>query len=334
MHSNTKTHCVIISKPLDVLNYKLSHLIGEFTTSFVLLDYGRKSNNELVIKLISSVFPDADKVYQIRQIHHYDFPFLKNLSAKKENDTFKRNGIKSNNSRIELLKRMTFFSIYTFIRIVNRKLIELGNIKRSYDTVYLDPFPYKLSLLSLFSFENVVFYDGGASTVTYDYLNRLDRNFGSFLRTFSTKYERYLFDRRLLDLANLNFIFYSVYVTRDTKYQKTLQNLSDCFPAPILLNEILVLGGNLPDFETIKRISSSNLLDINVKKSFRKHPREMMSKKLIDFLTINNFIITELSVSFEYDYIILRNAIPKHIYHFESSIASMVRCYKVKTYVL
>lgn len=329
MKEMSKVHNIIVSKPLDVINYKLSHLKGDFISNFIILNYGNNENYYKVVLTINNIFIDDKRLYIIKQISLYDFPFLESSAKKQEKSNYLYKKTSIDSVFKTKIKTYIIALLYTIIKVYNRLNIFFSKIPKNCDKLYLDPFPYKLGLVSLFKFKSLVFYDGGLSTLSYDYLNRLKGDFYSFLITFNSTNNRFLLDDKLFNIKKIKYIFYTSYINNESESQKKLQLFSECFPEPTKNEIAIVLGGCLTDIETIDRILKSNLLNTNYKKVFHKHPREIITKKLNLFLKNNHIQILKYKVSFEYDYLIEKRSIPSNIYHFGSSVISSLKDYDV-----
>lgn len=326
----------LISKPFDI--YNLRTLVSENKSLLIIrLRYVNSSSYKTpYLQLCQKLFSGMDIEYkEIPQFNLYSFPLLNTLVLRGE----KKLGMsiasygsdfRRTDNRMGSFKTNLLFCIYGLLRIINRVLVRLiiGSMGMNFKTVYTDPFPYKLSILSLFSFNQLIFYDGGQSVKTFNLLDSYSKGLQFFLENLSNSKYKGLINKFDIDLlSKVDNKFYTRYL--DELQLNSCNNIFDLLSVnneylkgSIVYNHtdfILVLGPNFHHSITIDCLVKIKEFYNNVEIYYRPHPREIVANTLQKFCDYNNITISYSVYGIELDILLGLVPFPSNILHFNSS---------------
>lgn len=324
-----------VSKPMDLYNLRL--VIPE-NTNLNIIVFNYISNNNTFgssyLKLCSILFENISySCLEIKQFNLYSLPYINSYFLNRELNLVETkvsydNLFKRSDSSFNFFSRGILFIFYSFIRLLNRFLLSLKLSNESqFDTLYTDPFPYKLGNISLFKFNNLVFYDGGQSVKTFNFLKLYEKGLPFFIQSiYKSKYSGLLTQNDVLFISSKESLFFTRYVEEvenfgDNHNFISLQenNFFDFAKSVKYSSGILILGSNFPDEITINYLSKIRALYCSDTLYYRPHPREIITTKLILFCNCNYILLSFPLYGMEIDILMGHQPITNSIIHFNSS---------------
>jgi len=326
----------IVSKPLDI--YNLRQVVDKKSTILILrLVYvNSESANTSYLGLCEKLFSEIEFHYmEIIQLNLYSIPFLNLFVLNKEKNLNTENVIYSrdfrrSDSSFNVTTILILQLFYKLIRVINRVFIifKLTKKHRIKSIIYTDPFPYKISILSLFSFKEIIFYDGGQSIISFDLLKIYSSGFELFLRHLSnSKYNGLISQNDITYLKGVKSKFYTRY--NDIPNFNSDHNIFDLVPQSDLTHEnsslniptddILILGSNFHHSVTIEYTKRIKFYFDGLPLVYRPHPREILNSNIIAFFNQMDIKISFPIYGIEVDLLFGLVPTPSAIIHFDSS---------------